>query len=148
MHQDARYNCGNFKACFDSLRSVQLFARIDALNLVIHLKSAVTLRPVLIVIGFKNNTDFVHQDARYNCGGFKACFDRLRSVQLVARIDALNLVIHLKSAVTLRPVLIVIGFKNNTDFVHQDARYNCGGFKAYFDRLRSVQLVAQIMGIN
>ena len=35
----------------------------------------------------------------------------LRSVKLVARIDALNLVIHLKSAVTLRPVLIVIGFK-------------------------------------
>ena len=34
----------------------------------------------------------------------------LRSVQLV-RIDALNLVIHLKSAVTLRPILIVIGFK-------------------------------------
>ena len=57
------------------------------------------------------NRDFVHQDARYNCGSFKACFDSLRSVQLVARIDALNLVIHLKSAVTLRPVLIVIGFK-------------------------------------
>ena len=53
----------------------------------------------------------MHQDARYNCDGFKAYFNSLRSVQLVARIDALNLVIHLKSAVTLRPVLIVIGFK-------------------------------------
>ena len=57
------------------------------------------------------NRDFVHQDARYNCGNIKACFDSLRSVQLVARIDALNLIIYLKSAVTLRPVLIVIGFK-------------------------------------
>ena len=57
------------------------------------------------------NRDFVHQDACYNCGSFKACFDSLRSVKLVARIDALNLVIHLKSSVTLRPVLIVIGFK-------------------------------------
>ena len=57
------------------------------------------------------NRDFLHQDARYNCGNFKVCFDSLRSVQLIARIDALNLVIHLKSAVTLRSVLIVIGFK-------------------------------------
>ncbi|ERH26630.1 hypothetical protein HMPREF9065_01796 [Aggregatibacter sp. oral taxon 458 str. W10330] len=37
-------------------------------------------------------------------------------MQLVARIDALNLVIHLKSAVTLRSILIVIGFKKQYGF--------------------------------
>ena len=88
MHQDARYNCGNFKVYFDSLRSVQLVARIDALNLVIHLKSAVTLRPVLSVIGFKT--------IRILCIKMHATTAMvlrrvlLRSVQLVARIIGIN----------------------------------------------------------
>ena len=80
MHQDARYNSGNVKTYFDNLRSVQLVARIDALNLIIYLKSAVTLRPVLIVIGFKT-----------------------------IRISCIKM--HATTPVTLRPVLIVIGFK-------------------------------------
>ena len=72
--------------------------------------------------------------------------DSLRSVKLVARIDALNLVIHLKSAVTLRPVLLVIGFKT--------IRISCIKMHATTALalrpvlLRSVQLVARIMGIN
>ena len=84
----------------------------------------------------------MHQDARYNSGNVKTYFDSLRSVQLVA----LNLIIYLKSAVTLRPVLIVIRFKT--------IRISCGKMHATTAvalrrvLLRSVQLVARIMGIN
>ena len=88
----------------------------------------------------------MHQDARYNCGNFKVYFDNLRSVQLVARIDALNLVIHLKSAVTLRPVLIVIIFK--TIWISCIKMHATTALALRPVLLRSVQLVARIMGIN
>ena len=88
----------------------------------------------------------MHQNAHYNCGNFKACFDSLRSVQLVARIDALNLIIYLKSAVTLRPVLIVIGFK--TIWISCIKMHATTAVALRRVLLRSVQLVARIMGIN
>ena len=83
------------------LRSVQLVARIDGLNLIIYLKSAVTLRPVLIVIGFKTIRISCIKMHTTTAVTLRRILDSLRSVKLVARIDALNLVIHLKSAVAL-----------------------------------------------
>ena len=88
MHQDARYNSGNVKTYFDSLRSVQLVARIHALNLVIHFKSAVTLRPVLIVIGFK--TIWISCIKMHATTAVALRPVLLRSVQLVARIIGIN----------------------------------------------------------
>ena len=88
----------------------------------------------------------MHQDARYNSGNVKTYFDSLRSVQLVARIHALNLVIHFKSAVTLRPVLIVIEFK--TIWISCIKMHATTVVALRTVLLRSVQLVARIMGIN
>ena len=142
MHQDTRYNCGNFKACFDSLRSVQLVARIDALNLVIHFKSAVTLRPVLIVIGFK--TIWI------SCSKMHATTAvALRRVLIVIgfktiRISCIKM--HATTAVTLRPVLIVIGFKTIWILCIKMHATTAVALRPVL--LRSVQLVARIIGIN
>ena len=142
MHQDARYNYGNFKACFDSLRSVQLVARIDALNLVIHFKSAVTLRPVLIVIGFKT--------MRISCIKIHATtVVALRRILIVIgfktiRISCIKM--HATTAVVLRHVLIVIGFKTIRISCIKMHATTAGALRRIL--LRSVQLVARIIGIN
>ena len=107
MHQDARYNSGNVKTYFDSLRSVQLVARIDGLNLIIYLKSAVTLRPVLIVIRFKT--------IRISCSKMHATTAvALRRILIVIGFKTIRtscIKMHATTVVTLRRVLIVIGFK-------------------------------------